>query len=416
MTEFVHTVPKTKAARCTVDDMSNREWLSTALGHPVRSSELMEMPGAGGLNGTMRRLKVEYEEADAEGRTTRTYVVKFFSPERIQVSRTFGQARECIFYENFADKLRTDIGLPEVVHAYGDMESGEKVILFEDLCDCVQSGYFFGPGSPHNWGKDLQALRSGQPTVTVEDVATAAFVNAALVHARFWKDESLKHMTWLRGAQWISGEGKELWEMAQKTVINGWATVKSKIASGSSGVRWDEHTSACIESSISKISWETYREQVLRDDYQWTLVHGDFHPANMMIRNTSDGAVRERLVLLDWEQVGLGSGPQDLAQFVISHMSRNDWRACEQRLLEAYYTTLVKARSAHDVHSDFAAQYTREQCEHDYVHGGAERWVWLAVLLATMCPDSMTQYFVDQLSAFIADHDITPDNIGMPRV
>lgn len=46
------------------------------------------------------------------------------------------------------------------------METGEKIIIMEDLSlKGIQSGYFFGPGSPLNWGKDLTVLLSHVPSL-----------------------------------------------------------------------------------------------------------------------------------------------------------------------------------------------------------------------------------------------------------
>ena len=61
------------------------------------------------------------------------------------------------------------------------------------------------------------------------------------------------------------------------------------------------------------------------------------------------------------------------------------------------------------------ADLSWEQCWREYVSGGVERWVWLLALLASMCPPAMTQYFQDQLAAFVRDHGVGPESIGMPR-
>jgi thiamine kinase-like enzyme len=89
-----------------------------------------------------------------------------------------------------------------------------------------------------------------------------------------------------------------------------------KISDGKSGVKWDPLLVACLDASFAKISWDVFQDNI--KSTAWTLAHGDFHPANMMWDNAAS-----RLVLLDWEVVGLGSGPQDLAQFLISHMDKS---------------------------------------------------------------------------------------------
>jgi hypothetical protein len=34
-----------------------------------------------------------------------------------------------------------------------------------------------------------------------------------------------------------------------------------------------------MDKSVSNISWESYKERINMDSV-WTLVHGDYHPAN----------------------------------------------------------------------------------------------------------------------------------------
>ena len=60
-----------------------------------------------------------------------------------------------------------------------------------------------------------------------------------------------------------------------------------------------------MDKSVSNISWESYKERINMDSV-WTLVHGDYHPANQLINPDSDEV---EVTTLDWEMVGLGSGP-----------------------------------------------------------------------------------------------------------
>ena len=42
-----------------------------------------------------------------------------------------------------------------------------------------------------------------------------------------------------------------------------------------------------MDKSVSNISWESYKERINMDTI-WTLVHGDYHPANQLIDPESD--------------------------------------------------------------------------------------------------------------------------------
>jgi hypothetical protein len=120
----------------------------------------------------------------------------------------------------------------------------------------------------------------------------------------------------------------------------------------------------------------------------------------------------KKLLLVDWEVVGLGSGPQDCAQFCISHMYPAERKMWETQLINAYYKELTCCVGSRVSPED----YSLENCWTDYIYGGAERWVWLLALLTSMCPDIWVQYFHDQLADFLLHHGVTSNKIGMPRV
>jgi len=207
---------------------------------------------------------------------------------------------------------------------------------------------------------------------------------------------------------------------AQNTAISNMAKLRIKMDSGTSKVVWDAHLLSCLEASLAKVSWESYQAEINDPSRPWTLVHGDFHPANMLWRWGSEAGVGSAPggpVMLDFELVGLGNGPQDLAQYLISHMEPAARRVHEEALLQDYYAHLTGTGEActGTKHVD-PATYSYAQCKEDFVAGGTGRWLWFMPVLDSMCPDKMTQYFHDQTAAFLKDHGVTPENVPMPRV
>lgn len=387
------------------DDLASAERLSALTGTKITEVVQEGMAGAGGLSGDMLRLRVTMETTDAEtgevSSTQKTFVSKTSKPDATS-ARQLGLAREAFFYVNLADRIRKDVGnvVAEVLAAYGDMSTGHKAMIMEDLTGAIQTGYFFGPGSPHNWGKDLEKLTAPAKDMTAEKMTSLAFQAAAKFHALYWKDSKMLEHAWLRGSDWIQGKGEEAFNMAQKHAGSLWEKTKGKIADGTDTVKWDANLVACLDASFAKVSFADFQTRV--QSTPWTLVHGDFHPANMMF-----DPVANRLILLDWEVIGFGNGPQDLAQYVISHMAPSVRKACEEGLVRDYYATLTAGG---------VTGYTWEECWSDYKRGGSERWMWLMGLLSQLCPPVMNQFFQDQVAAFLHDHNITPENIGMPRV
>ena len=183
------------------------DWLSSCLQRDVRSVSVESMGSAGGLNCQMMRLHVVFEtESD-------TMVLKTIREDGQEKSRNLGLAREALFYRAFANHLELKTILAKVLYSHGDLETGQKEIILEDLKDGIQSGYFFGAFSPLNWGKDLSKETKGV-LLSATEVAKLAAQAAARLHAAFWKDAALEGQ-WIRGLSWVSGGGEDLWQEGQ---------------------------------------------------------------------------------------------------------------------------------------------------------------------------------------------------------
>jgi aminoglycoside phosphotransferase (APT) family kinase protein len=282
----------------------------------------------------------------------------------------------------------------------------------EDLSTAVQSGYFFGPGSPLNWGKDLPALTQQWPGISCEDITLSAFEEAAALHAKFWQDPSLLARPWLRAADWRQGQGKASWDASQARITACWAKAAAQIETGDAKVNWDPLMIGLMTASVGRIDWDAYQRELATQPF--TLTHGDFHPGNIMVRSLSETAAHGgavKIALLDFEVIGLGNGAQDLGQFMISHVAVAARRQLETKALDAYYTKLVDSASAD---ADLRASYPHAVFLRDYAMRGFCRWVWLLALLTSMCPAAMVQFWHDQMLAFAHDHGLTADNIAMP--
>lgn len=397
MSAFSEATIGTPVTDATLEDPS---WLSEKLSRPVAAAKLVDMSGAGGMSGA-KLTKIEVAFTDGG---SMSLVVKQTRPGHADSSKQLGLFREAHFFE-LLSKIFPEGFLPKTYHVFGNAESGEKLILMEDLSDTVQSGYFFGPGSPLNWGKDLEALAARAPGVTMSKVVREVSIMAAKMHAKYWKRSELLDMSWLKGSGWLRGQDRQAWEGSQQYVLDRWLLQKEKIASENCETVWNPQLVAVVDASFAKISWDDFQKRI--QSSSWTLSHGDFHPANMMWRtNVSEESTH--IALLDWEVVGLGTGVQDLGQYFISHSSPEDRREVENAALHTYYGELLLSGVKE-------SEYSWETCCADYVAGGFERWVWLLAILTELCPPQMVQYFHDQCAAFMLDHNITPETVGQPR-
>ena len=111
----------------------------------------------------------------------------------------------------------------------------------------------------------------------------------------------------------------------------------------------------------------------------------------------------------------MGSGAQELGQYVISHVAPELRRAKAHEWVRGYHAELLEQLRSRGL-NEAADSYPFDACFAEYVAGGAGRWAWfLPVLVALGLPARMNQFFHDQCAAFLHDH-VEPDASPMPRV
>jgi len=113
--------------------------------------------------------------------------------------------------------------------------------------------------------------------------------------------------------------------------------------------------------------------------------------------------------IIAFETTGLGSGPQDLGQYILSNMDPKERRECEEELIRNYYEKLVRLG---------VQNFSWEDCWSEYKIGGLERWLWFLVYFCAQEGPVMTkwaQFFHNQIKEFVHDHKIRPEDITQPR-
>jgi thiamine kinase-like enzyme len=337
----------------------------------------------------------------------------------LQLSRQLGLARESFFFNELAEQVKYRVKddkenpqyiqfIPRVYYAYGNIEDGNKFIVMEDLSsNYIDSGILFGPGNPNNWTRNLtNKITEAYPPPSIAptsfEVAKQTFLAIAKVHATFWKDGELlsDEYNWLRGSSWINGKDEASWNASQGLIQSMWSSMQSGI---DTRINWDPLVKKIVESAMKGISWESQQTR-LNASTNWCLCHGDFWPGNVMISKTNTHDLR----LLDWEMTGLGSGPQDLGQYVLSNMDPEERRKGEFDLVKNYFNELVRL-GVHD--------FSWEECWAEYKIGGLERWLWFLVYFCAQSGTllSWAQFFHDQIKEFVHDHKIQPDDVTQPR-
>lgn len=217
-------------------------------------------------------------------------------------SRAYAErcAREVSFYR----WIGTDAaGLPRVMFAESDIESGWILLLLEDLSD----------------GEPGDALRGCSP-----EQAWAVLREIATVHAAWWEDPAIERQAWL--PQW----GATLAVQAERF----------RERAGPFLDRYGERVPAELHELIRL--FERRFETVLAPLTQGpkSIIHGDLHLDNIMFR---PGVGSATAVIIDWQGVSRGPAAVDVAQFIVGSLKAPSRRATEPDLLRRYHGALIDA-------------------------------------------------------------------------
>lgn len=319
-----------------------------------------------------------------------------------------------------------------------DADTGQKAIVLQ-CYDSVEAGAKF-PHSVHNvvrkMGADADSTKDGEANDTLhirKSITLEAARIAALLHGSFYHDSSLFTGTSfadnLRMADWIQGNNKESFLESQQEVVDRWANAKARWKTGeffSGKVQLGKEFVEIMDASCAlALNFDLFvskwnDEQFEDDKIAWSLVHGDYHPGNFLYLNeNSCEHERPKMILVDWEVVGVGSGPQDIGQFLISHLETGEACGMLEEVASVYRQTLQNTLDT--VNSNCSKEQTvpsLKSIKNEIVYGGIERWVWL---FAFMCgheahmPFVYMQFFHDQMQRFIVMNSIAATDIGMPR-
>jgi hypothetical protein len=356
-------------------------------------------PGpTGGFSGEMRRyalnpsggsISAPKSALGGPGPGPVTVVLKHFPPARLPAAKTLGIAREGVFYSwvtggKASEKVFRMVSqiIPRIFFAKGDMATGEKLLIMEDLEAegiGISASNLFGHKSPVNWGKGAKVDRDivkayeaefGKTGPEIPKFSDISEMQKAIEkicsrkisecgahwHALHWRDPgtastsraelpdaSFLNGIWFRNMMTDTPAeeaeiGKQEWQGSLEFSVNSWRKFVSEILP-TSDVKLDPRLVKFVDRAITDTTWENY----IRDmrSRSWTLIHGDFHPGNMIWR-TITGTNKLHVVLVDWEAVGFGNGPQEIAQALISHATPEMRRAYEREVMDAYFDVIVK--------------------------------------------------------------------------
>ncbi|KAF9980696.1 hypothetical protein BGZ65_004785 [Modicella reniformis] len=382
----------------------------------IISAECKGLDGNRGLVGVMTRVQVSYI-LQARSDTTDTIKPSFGQDtqelhlilkksndgrKNRLINIISGQTREAIFYSSdLAKQLVPNTLLPKVHYAHGSQWLGEYVILMEDIkqrhghdatsLPPVDVNFVFGN---QIWGIPPSIDQSTLPPAT--DMLEKMFVTAAEMHAQHWNDSRILQMNWLKSADWYRGVDRIRWEWGVQAGAVSWAKAKAKVANGDFEVKYSEKLVRIMDRAFAQASWKKLQQRLQDRAVPFTLCHGDFHAANMIL-DRSKSTISPDLVIYDWSEVSVWEPTMDLGQTVISDVAIPVIQAHARSALHKYWERLIELGAVQP------SEYSFETCWTSFLRGGVEKWLWVFAILSShpSLPALAVQYFHDQMVAFI---------------
>ena len=273
-----------------------------------------------------------------------TYVVKIPSSDKKtrQGALVCGAyLREIRFYEKLAKRSR--ISVPKVFHTAYEEESGNFMLLMEDLDPAVQ-------------GDQLKGCKLEQ--------AEQAMIEIAKLNGTSWQQEDILAQDWLsiNLTDLLSAEIlSELWQLFFSIHKKGFSAEESTLATD----------------FIAQ--FDSYAKRVVRKQ---CLVHNDYRIDNMLFCTYEDGTpedskhkVGKAITVVDWQTLSSGSATFDTAYFIGTSVPTELRRQHERALVALYHSELI---------NQGVSDYNFDDCWQDYIGFAFSGFVMAIVASATV--------------------------------
>ncbi|GAB9476120.1 hypothetical protein Gpo141_00013191 [Globisporangium polare] len=180
------------------------------------------------------------------------------------------------------------------------------------------------------------------------DQITVLVSKLAQMHARFWDDDYDGLAVPAGIGSGLSGDAK------QEQFPDLWAAYLDDVPLESG----DKARLAALCERLSAAPKLLAAAHNLVESGPQTLIHGDYHVANILFSTASS---TPNVWLLDWATCGKGNPMRDLAFFFIVSVTHDDRHELERSCLKLYHETMSSERSATDEESELLslAEWTR---------------------------------------------------------
>ncbi|MDH5673173.1 MAG: ecdysteroid 22-kinase family protein [Myxococcales bacterium] len=298
------------------------EWLTEALhaagALPEHGAvvELSSEPvGEQGQTGEVAKLTLRYE--GERGQAPLSLVAKVpppFEQIRQQMHAMGLYQREVRFYQDIGDEA--GISVPHCYFAGIDDDSGDFLLLLEDMSACREGDFWLG---------------------SLEDTRTAVDALAGM-HARWWNSPKLVEFPWL-----VQHDDADYNVTMLGAVIKGTLPVVEQ--------RFAEHFTGYIRDAARKLEENWASLTTWQPEWPFTLTHNDYHPKQFFFPTEAGG----RFAVFDWQSVASSAPTNDLARILIYGLRPDALREHRAELLARYRRGL----------SERGVNYDAKQLEYD---------------------------------------------------
>jgi hypothetical protein len=272
-------------------------WCTTALAAELDGARVVavdaEPVGTGQVADTLR-LRLTYDRAGAGPATLIAKVPSGEEASRVSARMTRTYEIEASFYRDLAASLA--VRSPRCHYADHDPETDAYVVLLEDVAPAEQGDQLAGCTMPE---------------------IEAAVDELALLHGSRWGDDALTAIGWLHRSQ-------------PENIANLLALLDGVIPLflGHYGPRLHPETAGVLERLRPHLPGYLHERP-----RPWSVVHGDFRADNLLFG-------LDRVVVVDWQTVGLGPPASDLAYLLGTSLEPSLRREHEAELVDRYVAGL----------------------------------------------------------------------------
>ena len=280
------------------------QWLTSALSGRFPGVEVVAIVETKFIDGTAQKLRyaVDYAPGQDAGPPSSLWVKGGFDPKGAQQGDAF--ANEVRFFLDLAPQL--DINIPDCLFGGVDSRSNNGVVVLEDLI--------------------LRDATFGRATAPLTpDQAASVLSLQARLHARFWRDDTVRRHGWLRPGGAIAGAGVVdqyfgFWDIATPLPRFAFLTAEQRERSR-------------VQRALNALMDDMRTRPIC-------VVHGDSQGGNLFF--DADGTPG----YLDWQHCMLGNWAFDVSGFLMTSISVADRRAHERDLLAHYLAELARCGAA----------------------------------------------------------------------